>query len=262
MKMMDRDETVSGSLEVADKGELLPAGHYITLEVVDGPDKAMKFEVEYVSTVIGRKDADLKLSDPTVSAKHALLEYVNGKLFVTDNQSTNSTKVNGERIESAPVVNLDEIKVGDTRILLSIVEDKYGAFEREHADEDSAESRIGIDESTMVTGPLPNPDLPPNIRMVLEVLAGKDKGSKFKVSNRSTVIGRGPKTDFELQDIKVSGRHCQIEIHNKDKMTVKDLASSNGTRINNRYISAVKIRHGDVLQVGDTKIKLLINIRK
>jgi pSer/pThr/pTyr-binding forkhead associated (FHA) protein len=229
--------------------------------VVEGPDQGLKFEVVNARTIIGRKNADLKLNDPTVSGKHAFLEHVGGKLFVTDNKSTNGTNVNGEKVESGPVYNLDEIKVGDTRLLLSVVEDKYGAFTQEYADEDSQESRVEIDESTMVTGPLPNPEVPSNIQVVLEVIEGADKGKKFKVAFRSSVIGRGQNADFQLDDIKVSNRHCQLEVHNKDKMTIKDLASSNGTRLNNRYVSAVKIRHGDLLQVGDTKIKLLINIR-
>jgi len=260
--MTDRDETISGSLERADKSGSLPDGLYVVLEVLEGPDQGMKFELENASTTIGRKEADIKLGDPTVSGKHATIEYVGGKLFITDNKSTNGTRLNGNKVESSPISNLDEIKGGDTRLLLSVLEDKYGARPGVSEAEDADESRVEVDESTMVSGPLPNPEIPSNIQVVLEVVEGEDKSKKFRAAYRSTVIGRGQKADLRLSDTKVSKRHCQIEVHNKDKMTVKDLASSNGTRVNQRYISAVKIRHGDMVHIGDTKIRLLIHVRQ
>ena len=128
-------------------------------------------------------------------------------------------------------------------------------------DEDADDSRID-DELTAVITPLPNPELPPNIQVVLDVLSGPEKGRKVKVERRSTVIGRGEDVDFQISDQTIGRKHCQLEIHNKDKMTIKDLASKNGTRLNDQYISAVKIRHGDVVRIGDSRIKILINIRR
>ncbi len=258
--MDDRDETVSGSLKQGTTDSSLPANILITLEVVEGPDKGARFEISRSSTVLGRKHADVKLSDPTVSGKHAMLEYVAGKLFLTDNQSTNGTSVNGEPVESVRVHNLDEIQLGDTLFMLSMVEDRYADFCG--AGEEEAEAYGGDEEDeTVVEKPLYNPELPDNLSVGLEVIEGPDKGKKFKVTRRSTIIGRGQEADFALQDNKVSNCHCQIEIHNKDKMTIKDLASANGTRLNNRYISAVKLRDKDTIKTGDTRIKLHVRIR-
>jgi pSer/pThr/pTyr-binding forkhead associated (FHA) protein len=259
--MADRDDTVSGSLKKREEAKGLPEGLHITLEVIEGPDLGLKHEIASTRTALGRKDVEVALTDPTVSSRHAVLEFAGGKLFLTDNNSTNGTRVNGERVESAPVANLDEVQLGDTKLLVSVVEDKYGAF-AEPGDDDTGESRVSADETTVVTGPLPNPEVPANIQVVLDVTRGPDQGKKFKVANRSTVIGRGEQADFRLADTSVSKRHCQLEIHNKDKMTLKDLASANGTRLNDRYVSAVKIRHGDVMHIGETVIKILINIRR
>jgi pSer/pThr/pTyr-binding forkhead associated (FHA) protein len=210
---------------------------------------------------VGRKAADVVLTDPTVSNIHAVIEFVGAKLFLTDNDSTNGTHLNGERVESGPLANLDEIELGDTKLLLSVVEDKYGAF-AEAAEEESEESRIEEGDTTIMTAPLPNPEMPPNLQVVLDVAGGPDQGKVFKLGHRSTVIGRGQQADVRLSDSAVSKRHCQIEVHNKDRMTIKDLASMNGTRLNDRYISAVKIRHGDQVKIGETVIKILINIRR
>ncbi|HUT52424.1 MAG TPA: FHA domain-containing protein [bacterium] len=259
--MTDRDDTVSGSLKTGADAGSLPEGLYITLEVIEGPDQGLKYGIKSTRTTLGRKAADVVLNDPTVSSVHAVIEFVGSKLFLTDNNSTNGTHLNGERVESAPLGNLDEIQLGDTTLLLSVVEDKYGAF-AEPAAEDTSESRVGMDESTIVTGALPNPEIPPNLQVVLDVTHGPDQGKVFKLDHKSTVIGRGFGADVRLTDPSVSKRHCQVEVHNKDKMTIKDLASANGTRLNDHYISAVKIRHGDVVHLGETVIKILINIRR
>jgi pSer/pThr/pTyr-binding forkhead associated (FHA) protein len=259
--MSDRDDTVTGSLKGTGEAGSLPEGLYITLEVIEGPDRGLKHEIGSTRTTVGRKAADVVLTDPTVSNIHAVIEFVGAKLFLTDNDSTNGTHLNGERVESGPLANLDEIELGDTKLLLSVVEDKYGAF-AEAAEEESEESRIEEGDTTIMTAPLPNPEMPPNLQVVLDVAGGPDQGKVFKLGHRSTVIGRGQQADVRLSDSAVSKRHCQIEVHNKDRMTIKDLASMNGTRLNDRYISAVKIRHGDQVKIGETVIKILINIRR
>ncbi len=260
--MTNHDETVSGSLNFGNAQEALPGGLYMTLEVIEGPDEGLKQEVSSTRTVVGRKDADVKLTDQTVSGRHAVLEFVGGKFFVTDNQSTNGTKINGEEIESSPLENMDELQVGDTKMLASILDDRYGAYVPDGPDEDTQDSRFLEGDETMVLSPLQNPEIPKNIHFVLQFLEGEDKGKKLQVTRKSSVIGRGEKCDIKTDDPAISKRHCQIEVHNKDKMTVKDLASANGTRLNEKYISAVKIRLGDIIQIGKTKIKILVHIRK
>jgi len=262
--MTDTDETVTGVAGLGGSSALLPQTLHITLEVIEGPDKGKKFTMNSSRMAVGRRDADVELSDPTVSGRHAFLEYA-GRLFITDNNSTNGTFVNGDEVESTPVNNMDEIKFGDTKTLLSIIEDKYAAFTPEYADDDdTGEPRVvgDLTESTIVDAPLPNPELPKNLSVVLEVIKGPAKGKKFKVGNRSTIVGRGERADFQIDDPMISKRHFQIEIHNKDKMTLKDLASSNGTRLNERYVSAVKIRHGDTVQIGNTRMRVLIHVKR
>ncbi|MFN3267021.1 MAG: FHA domain-containing protein [Deinococcales bacterium] len=49
--------------------------------------------------LVGRaQDCDLVLLDPSVSSRHALLEYSAGQLFVTDLGSTNGTFVAGQPV--------------------------------------------------------------------------------------------------------------------------------------------------------------------
>ncbi len=268
--MVNEDETYAGSQLEAGTSEKLAYGLLISLEVVEGPDLGLKYQVTRTRTLLGRKAADLVLTDNTVSGKHAILEAAGPKIFITDNGSTNGTTLNGEAVESGPCGNMDEIGLGDTRLLLSVVEDKYGAFmpdgggevDGEADDEQSDDSRVIDLDSTAILEVMPNPELDRSLRVVLDVIGGPAKGEKFQVANRSTVIGRGERADFIVDDDAVSNRHCQIEIHNKDKMTIKDLASSNGTRLNDQYVSAVILKQGDTLQIGETRIKIHISVRR
>jgi len=70
--------------------------------------------------VIGRgSDAQLVLSDPEVSRRHARLETQNGTVFVRDLGSSNGTFLNGRRLSSAIELREgDEVDVGTTRLVV------------------------------------------------------------------------------------------------------------------------------------------------
>ena len=61
---------------------------------------------------IGRApDAELRLSDRGVSARHAEIAVVGGHLLIQDLKSTNGTRVNGRRIDRGPLVPGDLVTV-------------------------------------------------------------------------------------------------------------------------------------------------------
>lgn len=242
------------------EGEI-PPNLKIYLEVLEGPDAGAKFEIKKLSTVIGRKECDIVLNDPAVSAKHCTIEVTKQNITIYDNNSTNGTFVNGEQVSGCPLKNLDEIRIGESKILISIVSDPYALYE-----EGGAEGEISwlrSEDSTMVIGEgVANPELPEDYQAVLEVETGPNKGERFKLTRRSTVIGRGKDVDVLLQDDAISLRHCQIEIHSKDKITIKDLASTNGTRVNGVLVSAVKLRNQDQIEIGKTRMTFYFRVAK
>lgn len=63
---------------------------------------------------IGRSSAsDIRLDDPTVSRRHAVVVRTDeGELSALDDRSTNGVFVNGERVDWAPLEHGDEIAVG------------------------------------------------------------------------------------------------------------------------------------------------------
>ena len=71
----------------------------------------------------------------------------------------------------------------------------------------------------------------------------------FPVSAAVTVLGRGENCDQRVPLVSVSRRHCEITVVD-DQVKAKDLASSNGTYVNNKRITEVVLKAGDRLVIG------------
>ncbi|MQA75486.1 MAG: FHA domain-containing protein, partial [Solirubrobacterales bacterium] len=68
-------------------------------------------------TRIGRSGAaDVRLDDPTVSRRHALVLDRGGAPVIADDRSLNGLFVNGERVEWAALSDGDELEVGRYRL--------------------------------------------------------------------------------------------------------------------------------------------------
>jgi pSer/pThr/pTyr-binding forkhead associated (FHA) protein len=73
---------------------------------------------------IGRAETNgLVLADGRASRHHARLVARDGLLILTDLDSTNGTRVNGDAIHELPVGAGDEIRIGDSVIRVEAVDD-------------------------------------------------------------------------------------------------------------------------------------------
>ncbi len=80
----------------------------ITLRVLDGADRGRVFEALPTPVTIGREEGNsVQLNDERVSRFHLKIQEDQDKLVLTDLESTNGTKVNGEDIQ------LRILRVGD-----------------------------------------------------------------------------------------------------------------------------------------------------
>jgi hypothetical protein len=78
---------------------------------------AEEHELDRRRTVIGRsREADIRLSDPNVSRKHAELRNENGAYWVIDLESTNGLEVNGRRVQRAKLASGDVIAMGSSEL--------------------------------------------------------------------------------------------------------------------------------------------------
>ncbi len=93
-------------------------------KLVINPTSATKKEIPIVSRVIsiGRDPSnDLVLSDSMVSRRHAILEHRDNQYILRDNNSSNGTIVNGDRVDrEKPLRDGDLVAIGSSRLLFQL----------------------------------------------------------------------------------------------------------------------------------------------
>lgn len=94
---------------------------------------------------------------------------------------------------------------------------------------------------------------PPPAR--LEVLDGPLAGQRLPLGEEETV-GRGAGASLALPDAEASRRHLRLR-QRAGVVTVEDLGSKNGSRLNRRRLRRTRrLRPGDELTVGTTRLRL------
>ncbi len=98
-----------------------PAARYELLCAVKGDDGAVrKYTFGQQRVVIGRKGADIAITDPLVSRVHAELERVRDRVVLKDLGSTNGTFCNDQQITAVVVESRDVIRVGNTSLKVAV----------------------------------------------------------------------------------------------------------------------------------------------
>ena len=98
------------------RAELDRSGHYVAFDEGGGDYAVIRLAPGW--TRIGRSGAaDVRLDDPTVSRRHALVVLTgDGDLRALDDRSLNGLLVNGERVEWAALCDGDELEIGRYRL--------------------------------------------------------------------------------------------------------------------------------------------------
>jgi pSer/pThr/pTyr-binding forkhead associated (FHA) protein len=80
----------------------------VTFQILEGIDKGRIFRELPTPVTIGREEGNaLRLNDERVSRYHAKVQHDNGEIILTDLESTNGTRVNGN------VVQIRRLRPGD-----------------------------------------------------------------------------------------------------------------------------------------------------
>ena len=88
------------------------------LLVKRGPNAGSRFVLNQAVTSAGRHPiSDIFLDDVTVSRRHAEFRWQNDELHIIDVGSLNGTYVNHEPVETALLVNGDEVQIGKFRLV-------------------------------------------------------------------------------------------------------------------------------------------------
>ncbi len=92
----------------------------------------------------------------------------------------------------------------------------------------------------------------------LLVISGPDKDHVFTLNvGTNLMLGRSAQAHYQLNDPRASRNHCQIVLEGDDVFVICNSASG-GTFVNGQKVQKHRLKIGDVLQVGDTKLRLQV----
>ena len=94
----------------------------------------------------------------------------------------------------------------------------------------------------------------PGVMVSLEILEGADKGAIRRYNQESVLIGR-LNTDLVVRDSDVSRRHSIVEVFDAQQVYLRDLNSTNGSYVNGKRVSSVRLRNGDQIRLGRCLIR-------
>jgi pSer/pThr/pTyr-binding forkhead associated (FHA) protein len=99
--------------------------------------------------------------------------------------------------------------------------------------------------------------IPERFQASVVVVQGYGAGMEYLLTKEHTVIGREKGVDIALKDALVSREHAAI-LYREGHYLLKDLGSTNGTRIGGTLINQADLHHGDKFRIGDTILQFIL----
>ena len=87
----------------------------------------------------------------------------------------------------------------------------------------------------------------------LTILSGPNRGRNIPLADETCRIGRDANIEVTLPDTKASRVHVEIQLKDGNYV-LRDMKSKNGTLVNGTAVSALTLKEGDQIQVGETRL--------
>jgi type III secretion system YscD/HrpQ family protein len=235
--------------------------------------------------LIGRDpdSCQLLVEDLAASRKHALAKKSADGITIENLSLTNPTLVNDEEVTFPRLLRQgDVVKIGDT--IFRFYEEAGSRLIEERPVTASAEgekvptSSITQEKVDLQTSPEEEPsrnsifeeeseadskeqiahvnfDLTETGRWLLKVVGGPNSGAEFSMQpGHSYVLGSDPNTaEIVFYDNTVSRQHARITVSPEDTITIEDLKSRNGTRLDGELITEKQVLNPSTfVSVGTT----------
>ena len=112
----------------------------VTFRVIDGADRGRVFDSISTPITIGREEGNtIQLNDERISRFHVKIQDDQEKMILTDLESTNGTKVNGEDVQLRILRYGDVVSVGRSMLVYGSREQVADRLKTLRGDEDLAE---------------------------------------------------------------------------------------------------------------------------
>lgn len=185
---------------------------------------------------VGRaEESTIRLTERNISRTHArLFREAEEEWTIEDKGSYTGSFVNGERVSgSRHLKHGDTIQLGDYR--LELMDESQQAVDSKALDQLVSAAQL--------------PD-----RLV--VVQGPSVGNVYPLMEQKLLIGRGEECQIALDDASVSRVHVEV-LRTEHGLMILDQGSSNGLRINGADLPSAMLRSGDVVELGDVRLKFV-----
>ncbi len=185
---------------------------------------------------LGRaEDSTIRLTERNISRLHArLFRQGDNDWTIEDKNSYTGSFVNGERLSGPRTLKHgDTIQLGDYR--LELMDESQQAVEARTID------------ALVSAAQLPD-------RFV--VVQGPGVGTVYPLTEQKLLVGRGEECQIALDDASVSRVHVEV-LRTEHGLMILDQGSSNGLRINGADLPSAMLRSGDVVELGDVRLKFV-----
>lgn len=202
---------------------------YITLRVLDGADRGKVFDHLPTPITIGREEGNtVQLNDERISRFHLKIQEDQDKLVLTDLESTNGTRVNGEDTQLRILRYGDIIMVGRSVVLYGSREEIAGRLDELRNRGLSTSQQVEIEALAQKAGSLSSSEFPAqwqaseNLRSTLhiptapEIPAGLSPAQAAQLSEmleylhlRSRALVQGAKLNETKRTVQFDLEHWQ-----------------------------------------------------
>ncbi|WP_435017174.1 protein kinase domain-containing protein [Tundrisphaera sp. TA3] len=97
------------------------------------------------------------------------------------------------------------------------------------------------------------------MKVVLRVTAGPHTGRDYTFDRHDTfVVGRSSQAQFPVPEDGFLSRHHFLIEFNPPACLLRDLGSTNGTKVNGHLVDSIRLRDGDSIEAGESAFILLV----
>lgn len=210
-------------------------------------DEVVAYPFDQSRLVIGRgASADVRIPHLTVSAAHATLAVEGDGYSIVDQGSTNGTRVNGEllvRGRRKPLRDGDRLEIGAYTLSFHTGELVTQPITAER----TAELARRLFRESQGTRPIASP------RLI--VLDGPTVGARLDIppAPARLLVGQAEHCQLVLTDPAVAREHLEV-VRDLDGIRVRPLEGSSGAEIEGERIVVKRLRDGDELKLGATRL--------
>lgn len=97
-------------------------------------------------------------------------------------------------------------------------------------------------------------------RATLTILRGPAAGTEIELDRPSLIIGRGENADLHIDAVSVSSEHAALEA-DAGGFGIRDLASTNGVKVNGAEVVSADLKHGDRILLGECELQYVVEER-